>query len=149
MRPGVLPRWPSGARERPPNLQAKQITGRPYLSHSQLSLMRSCPRRFAFQYVEQVTPDFLPSSLLFGSAIHSALELHFRCQLEGLTVTPAALLSAFQDGWCRCVAERPFVPIRFSKGQDIHTLSTLAMRMIDSFLASPASSVDGQIVAVE
>jgi hypothetical protein len=83
---------------RQPNRLAEQITGRPYLSHSQVSLMRTCPRKFAFQYVENAHKDFLPSSLLFGGSIHRALELYFRARLEGLDVTPEALLSAYHDG---------------------------------------------------
>jgi len=43
------------------------------------------PKKFSFQYVEQIQPDFVPSSLLFGQAIHHAIELHYRCLLEGLT----------------------------------------------------------------
>ena len=86
---------------RPPNRLAEQITGRPYLSHSQISLMRTCPRKFAFQYVENAPKDFLPSSLLFGGTIHHALELYFRAMLEGLAVTPEALMSAYLDGWHR------------------------------------------------
>lgn len=66
---------PAQPRERPPNRAAERLTGRSYLSHSQISLMRSCPRRFAFQYVDRVPADFVPSSLIFGGSIHSALEL--------------------------------------------------------------------------
>jgi hypothetical protein len=43
----ALRRLSAGA-VRPPNRLAEQITGRTYLSHSQLSLMRTCPRKFAF-----------------------------------------------------------------------------------------------------
>ncbi len=92
---------PAATTAAPPNRLAEQITGRPYLSHSQLNLMRTCPRKFAFQYVENAPKDFLPSSLLFGGAIHHALELYFRRRLEGLGVTPEALLSAYHDGWRR------------------------------------------------
>jgi hypothetical protein len=56
--------------------------------------MRSCPRKFAFLYVEKASADFIPSSLIFGGAIHSALELYFRSRLEGLEVSNGALLSA-------------------------------------------------------
>jgi hypothetical protein len=70
--------------ERPPNRLAERITGRTYLSHSQISTMRSCPRKFAFLYVENAPADFIPSSLIFGGSIHSSLELHFRARLEGL-----------------------------------------------------------------
>ena len=36
-------------RDRPPNLEAERITGRPYLSHSQLACLRACPREFAHE----------------------------------------------------------------------------------------------------
>jgi hypothetical protein len=104
---------------RAPNRLAERITGRPYLSHSQISLMRSCPRKFAFQYVERAAKDFLPSSLIFGSAIHTALELYFRAKLEGLNVTSQALQSAYHDAWqsrlpgCFAGQRRRFVPGRF------------------------------------
>src|SRR5688572_16746777 len=84
---------------RPPNALAQLITGRPYLSHSQVSLMRACPQKFQFQYVDHVPRDFLASSLLFGGAIHSALELYYRARLEGLSITHGALLSCYHDAW--------------------------------------------------
>src|SRR4051812_32950956 len=99
----VLSRKPSPP---PPRVRAacaaaEILTGRDYISHSQLSTMRMCPKKFEFQYILNVEPDHQPSSLLFGGAIHEALELHFRAMLEGLTVTPAALLSTYHDAWRR------------------------------------------------
>jgi CRISPR/Cas system-associated exonuclease Cas4 (RecB family) len=135
---------------RAPNRIAQRLTGRPYLSHSQLSLMRSCPRRFAFQYIEQVPKDFLPSSLVFGGSIHSALELFFRCQLEGLGVTRPAMLSAYHDAWRRqCAEAGSAVPVRFNKTEDIDKLHALADRMIGAFLASPLCQPKGTIVGIE
>jgi putative RecB family exonuclease len=141
---------------RPANRLALSITGRAYLSHSQVSLMRSCPRRFAFQYVERVPPAFVPSSLLFGGSVHAALELYFRARLEGLAVTPAALLSAYHDGWRRQRRPRDGkrdtdedLPVRFNKGEDADTLHALADRMLAAFLASQLAEPKGTIVGVE
>jgi putative RecB family exonuclease len=137
-------------RQRPPNQQAEQITGRTYLSHSQLSTMRSCPRKFAFLYVEKASADFIPSSLIFGGAIHSALELYFRARLEGLEVSNGALLSAYHDGWKRQQRDAgEGVPVRFNKDQNGDLLHTLADRIITSFLASPLASPKGTILGVE
>src|ERR1700683_3192851 len=80
---------------RPPNRVAENITGRRYLSYTQISLMRSCPRKFSFQYIEKTPADFIPSSLIFGGAIHRALELYFRSRLEGIDVTATGLMAAF------------------------------------------------------
>ena len=136
--------------DRPPNRLAELITGRTYLSHSQLSTMRSCPRKFAFQYVEKAPADFIPASLIFGGSIHSALELYFRARLEGLEVTPGAMQSAYHDGWKRQQAITGIhVPVRFNKDQTDDSLHALADRIIASFLASPLANPKGQILGVE
>ncbi|MGD0140161.1 MAG: PD-(D/E)XK nuclease family protein [Tepidisphaeraceae bacterium] len=133
-----------------PSRLAEQITGRTYLSHSQLSTMRSCPRKFAFLYVEKAPADFIPSSLIFGGAIHSALELYFRARLEGLEVSNGALLSAYHDGWTRQLRDAgQDIPVRFNKDQDGDSLDALADRIITSFLASPLANPKGAILGVE
>ena len=147
-------RAPTPPLERPPNLLAKRITGRNYLSHSQISLMRTCARKFSFLYTEKAPPDFIPNSLIFGGSIHSALELWYRCKLEGLGVTYEALLSAYHDGWRRQLEKAREqaggdVPVRFNKGQDVNTLHAMAGRMLTAFLASPLASPKGEIVGIE
>jgi hypothetical protein len=115
-----------------------KITGRPDLSHSQLSLMRSCRKKFAFTYVEKAPADFIRVSLIFGGAIHSSLELFFRARLEGMTVTQGALLSAYHDAWNRQKAQGGNdVPVRFNKGEDADTVHALADRMLTAFINSP------------
>lgn len=142
----------AAAANRPPNRLAERLTGRPYLSHSQLTLMRTCPRRFAFEYVEAAMLDFLPSGLLFGAAVHAALELHFRCQMEGLNATHAALLSVFLDAWVRqrdLTPDGAALPVRFNKGEDRESLFALAERVLRAFLASPAADPPGDVLGVE
>ena len=128
---------------RPPNRLAEQITGRTYLSHSHLSLMRSCPLRFAYVYVHKTTPDFIPNSLIIGGSLHASLELFFRCKLEGLGVNHEALLSAYHDAWRRQLEQArqqagKAVPVQFSKIlPDADAAHALAARMVAAFLASP------------
>ena len=148
---------PSGgvaATSRPPNRLAEKITGRTYLSYSQVNLMRSCPRKFAFLYVEKTSPDFIPSSLIFGGSIHSSLELYFRAKLEGLEVTKEALLSAYHDAWKRQQEQAREQTgaddnVRFNKGDDVDTLHVLADRMLTVFLQSSFAQPKGVILGVE
>jgi CRISPR/Cas system-associated exonuclease Cas4 (RecB family) len=141
---------PNRTTDRPPNRLALKITGRPYLSYSQLSLMRSCPQKFAFTYVEKTPADFIPVSLILGGAIHAAIELNNRAKLEGLTVTQGALLSAYHDAWNRQKAQAGNdVPVRFNKGDDIDTVHTLADRMLAAFTASSLASPKGTILGIE
>ena len=134
---------------RPPNRIAQNLTGRPYLSYTQISLMRSCPRKFSFQYVENAKKDFLPVSLIFGGAIHCALEHYFRARLEGQTACASGLIAAFSDAWRREEKQAIGTPIRFNAGDDLNTVMDLARRMIDAFLASPLAVPKGTIYGIE
>lgn len=136
---------------RAPNRLAERITGRSYLSHSQLALMRACPKKFEFTYISKTPRDFIPASLIFGGSIHAALELHYRCRLEGLSATPEALLSAYHDAWRREVADAGAgdMSVRFNKGDDQNTVDVLAHRMIAAFLASPLATPKGTILGIE
>ncbi len=140
-----------GGGGRPANREALALTGRDYISHSQLASFRSCPRKFAFSYVEQAKPAFQASSLLFGSAMHAAFEAHFRAQLEGLKTDAGGLLHVFMDTWqAECEkAGVPGVPIRFNKNEDMSSLTSQAQRMIEAFLVAPLSRPVGQIVGIE
>jgi CRISPR/Cas system-associated exonuclease Cas4 (RecB family) len=101
-------------------------------------------------YVEKAPADFIPSSLIFGGAIHSALELYFRARLEGLELTNGALLSAYHDGWKRQQRDAgQGIPVRFNKDQDDDSLHALADRIVNAFLASPLANPKGAILGVE
>lgn len=71
---------------RPATRQALDLTGRSYLSFSQVSGMRRCPQQFAFRYTDPVEPDFVPEALKFGGAIHAALETYYQARLEGIVL---------------------------------------------------------------
>jgi hypothetical protein len=123
---------------------AQRLTGRDYLSYSQLSTMRACPRKFSYVYIENVPQDFVSSSLIFGGAVHAALELFYRRRLEGLSCDHAALAAAWADGWQRQCRQSPDVPIRFSKAETCDSLHALAERMLAAFLASPLAEPKGR-----
>ena len=50
---------------------------RDYISHSAISTYQQCPLRYRFKYVDGIPERFVSSNLIFGGAIHSALEFHF------------------------------------------------------------------------
>ena len=117
--------------------------------------MRSCPRHFSFLYCEKIPPDFIPNSLILGGSLHAALELFFRCKLEGLGVTYEALLSAYHDAWRRQLEKAreqagKDVPVQYSKIlADADAAHALAARMLMAFLASPLANPKGTILGVE
>ena len=136
--------------QRPPNRLALQITGRNYVSHSQLSLMRACPRKFAYTYVEKAPRDFLPCALIFGGSIHAALEGYYRAKLEGLALSAADMLHAYHTAWQENrQSAGESVPVKYNKGEDKATVHALAQRTFDAFLASPLANPKGTVLGVE
>ena len=57
----------------------------PYTSASQLVSYTMCPRKYAFQYVHGIEPEFRSLSLVLGSAVHSAVGWWFTERLAGKT----------------------------------------------------------------
>src|SRR3954470_6148010 len=96
---------------------AQSLTGRTHLSYSQLGVLRTCPQRYLFQYVEQVEPEFRPASLLLGGGVHCGLELYFSRLLEGLEASRAMMATSFEEAWAEGTADG--VRVRFCKGEDL------------------------------
>ena len=132
---------PSGS----PAAEAQSITGRPYLSWTQVSSYQQCPRAFAFRYVEHADPDFVPSSLLFGSAMHEAFAKVHEHDMEGLPVPSSEDLA----GKVSNLLNSSLLPVRYSKGESAESLHALGQRMVDAFLAAPESKPEGQPVCIE
>ena len=98
----------------PANRIAKELTVRDYLSFSQVSTYQACPLKWYFRYVAGIPPEFVASSLVFGSAVHTAIEHHHRSAMTG--DTPPSLddlLSVFDSGWNEKVPTHISLP--FSK----------------------------------
>jgi len=121
-----------------PNEQAQQLTGRDYLSHSSISTFQRCPLKFYFSYIAGLEPEFVSSSLVFGGAVHAAIEHHFRCLFEGMK-PPAidALMDAYEQAW----KQDNTVPVRFGKTESVDSLRDLATRMLTAFKDSPLTQL--------
>ena len=134
--------------ELPQQPQALEAPSLPdHLSWSQVSLMRSCPQKFAFTYLTKPPRDFIASSLQFGSAVHAGLEAYFRSRMEGLPADETCLLDAYQKAWQE--QQEPGIPIRFNKAEDASTLENTARGMFSAFLQSPLANPQGQVIGIE
>ena len=104
-----------------------------HISFSSLKTYQTCPRKFAFKYIDQVPEEFKPSSLAFGSAFHSAVERVQEARLQG-TKLPGVedLLAVFDAAWSRETKEQD---VQFCKEEDATSLRDLASRMLDAYSA--------------
>jgi putative RecB family exonuclease len=121
---------------------------RDYISHSAITTYQRCPLRYRLKYVDGLPERFVSSNLIFGGAIHSALEFHFTELLIG-NEPPShdLLLDVFQEAWQGRTAEHQ--DIRFSKAEDHTSLSALADRMLTAFRENPASASDDTVIGIE
>jgi putative RecB family exonuclease len=127
-------------------LDVAALTGRSYLSYTQVTTFQRCPLKWHFQYVEGRAHERVGASLAFGSAIHAAIETHFRALLAGLPHPNLfELLAVYDTAWQAETA----VPVQFGKGEYLSSLRELARRVLGAFLTSPAVEPGGEILGVE
>lgn len=124
----------------------KKSPSRRHLSYSAVSLYQACPLRYYFHYMLGLPEQTVAASLVFGSAMHSAVQMHFEQLLAGQPVPDVdALLAVFQASWQGHDASR----IRFGKGENRDSLGRLADRMLRVFLQSEYAYPKGVILGVE
>ena len=125
---------------------ALQLTGRSYVSHSAISTYQTCPLRYHFTYIAQLPKERVSASLVFGGAIHSALEAYSHSVMVGEPAPSVdELVTVYQRAWKGGATSR----IKFGKGDCETSLQDLARRMLQAFVESPAARIDGSILGVE
>ena len=112
---------------------------KPHISISQVRAYSLCSLQW--QMSRQHKPEFVSSSLVFGSAFHSAVEALHQARLEGGNLLPEELKTIFGSRF-----DGEELPIRFGKGEDRQSLIGTAGRMIDAYCAQLTPS---QVIAIE
>ena len=121
-------------------------TNRDYISYSSITSYQACPLRWYFRYVVGLPERTVSSSLVFGSAIHRAVEHHFNELMAGNErPTLEALLGEYDRHW----HETDEGVVKFGKEEDKESLTPLAQRMLAAFQTSSLARVEGHIIGVE
>jgi len=124
----------------------ESITGRRYVSWSQLNSYRGCPRRWFFSHVEGKNSDFVSSALPLGSAFHTAAQIYYERQLQGLETTLEQLQALFLQDWHEQVGE---ASVRYPKGEDVSSTIETGYRMLEAFRKSELAALPGSVIAIE
>ena len=125
---------------------AAAVPVRDYVSFSALSLYQRCSLRYYFRYVAQLPEESISASLVFGRAIHRAIEFHFRELLAGNAPPDLdTLLAEFNEGW----EEFPGEQIAFPKTDTRDSLGHLAGRVLTAFRDSEVAQPNGRVLGVE
>lgn len=119
---------------------------RDYLSYSAVRTFQSCPLKYCFRYVDGLEEDCVSASLVFGSAVHSAVEHYFTQLLAGEELPDLERLrNIYQQSW----QERSAEQVQFGKKESADSLDKLAVSMLEKFLASDWTRPQGRIIGVE
>jgi len=128
------------------NRRASKPPGRDHISFSSVSTYQSCPLRYFFRYVLGLPEDTVSASLVFGSAIHSALQHHYEQLLIGEEAPDLdELLDVFQRKW----EEYDQDAILFPKSDNRDSLGRLADSMLRAFRVNHFANPHGTIIGVE
>lgn len=119
---------------------------RDYLSYSAITAYQGCPLRYYFRYIAGLPEPTVSASLVFGSAIHRAVEYHFNELLAGNEAPPLdALVGEYDRHW----QEADLKAVQFGKDDDVESLGGLATKMLGAFQANAIAVPEGHIVGVE
>lgn len=128
----------------PPRPPAVQMD---HLSWSSIKTYATCPRRFAFRYIDQVPEEFTAASLAFGSAFHAAVDCIHQARIEGAIQQPVHIfMRRYSKVWSEKVAESS---VQFAKGEDAISLHETANRMLVAYLEHLSQSQNGTIIGIE
>lgn len=119
---------------------------RDYVSWSAISLYQSCPLRYYFRYIAGLPERTVSASLVFGAAIHRAVEHHFNELLAGNEPPNIeSLVGEYDRHW----ADIDLATVQFGKGDDRESLEELARRMLGAFQGSTLAQPGGHVIGVE
>ena len=104
---------------KPPSPLPPTKPTRDYLSYSAITTYQGCPLRYYFRYIVGLPEKTVSSSLVFGSAVHRAAELHFNELMAG-NEPPSidALVGEYDRHW----NESDPQAVQFGKDDDLESL---------------------------
>ena len=119
---------------------------RDYLSYSAITTYQGCPLRYYFRYIAGLPERTVSASLVFGSAIHRAVEHHFSELLIGNEPpTLDALIGEYDRHWQGIDRQS----VHFGKEEGVDSLGGLAAKVLGAFQTSSVAVPEGHIVGIE
>jgi putative RecB family exonuclease len=115
----------------------------PHLSYSQINSYMTCPLKYRFSYIEGLVPDFTPSALHFGRAIHSGIQAFLQSSLEADPLRADQLVDIYHEEWRGL--DGP--PVRYSKRESEESLFNTARQIFTVFTEQHDPAIE--VIAVE
>lgn len=114
-----------------------------HLSASQINLYLLCSLKYRFNYVDRLPRPFKSSALVFGSAVHSAINWFHKQEMNGNGITLETLHRIFDSDW---YVEKQESDIRFKDGESEMELTVLGKEFLGLYFRNPVKEVKGSEV---
>lgn len=111
-----------------------------YLSASRINLYMQCSLKYKFRYIDKLPVPFKSSGLVFGSAVHSALDWLHRERMNGNGISLERLYRILEADW---YAQKLELDIRFKEGEDEERLVLLAREILGLYFHEPTNEIKG------
>lgn len=119
----------------------------PYLSVSRIKAFLICPRKYAFQYVEKVTPEYRSVALAFGTAWHHAIGHVLTGSTVDAKMPTDELVDVFRTALERELADDT-VPVLFDDDEsNLDDLVKKAQEMLEVFVRD--YPIPDRVISVE
>lgn len=102
-----------------------------HFSASALKTYLQCPWKFKLHYVEGVQPEFRPSGMVLGGAVHQALAQYHLAVMGKESFDADQLMKAFDDVLDRALDQA--VPVQFKKGEDPEALGGTGRGLLEVY----------------
>lgn len=117
------------------------------LSWSRLQTYLQCPKKFNFHYMEKRPHERTSSSLIFGSALHHAIEQINESRLAfDILPNVETAMQSFKESW---ETESAGKTLHYGKNETVESLVMQAERMLTAYLEHQSQQQGSQIIAVE
>lgn len=116
-----------------------------HFSFSSMTTAQQCLLKWKYHYIDSAAPEFLSSSLLFGIAIHSAVQSAHQTRLNGRQPGIQTVMDAYEKSWKETAGNQD---IRFGKNEDAAKLRDMAKSLFGQFMEQVEPGLD-RILAIE
>jgi putative RecB family exonuclease len=110
----------------------EELRSTKHVSASALKSFLICPKKFEFQYVLGAQPEFRPSAMLLGRAVHEALAVHHRALKDDRTMPAQTIVERFQAA-IDLEAQHP-VPVQWKDGENLDSFRLVGAGLVEVYL---------------
>ena len=122
------------------------LRNKPHLSASSVNAYLECGLNYMFGRIAHIEPEFIADNLVFGKAVHKALEIFHRQRMEGVKLSQEEFLNEFETWWNTYAADRP--DIKYKEGNDFKTLLEQGKQLLTVYCEQVPEDKN-RVIAVE